>query len=294
MPNKVINALIEERADAFVAAFRQRSKALFQDDTKRNHIRHPGEFGTYREAITADFIRCFLPQHLSVETGFIVNPSGAVSGQLDLIVYNPHMTPPLESKQRQRFFPVETVVAVGEVHSDISKTQFREALGRLAEVKRIRAALHAESSTVSRWIDVKGVPYSPDRVPFDQVFTFLVCNRFDFDFDGLSFPGILNEIYEDIDDNKRHNTILSIEDGLLLYSGKLPNDETTLDTYFPTAPMTGTPFCHKWILNDGNQYAPLKEFGANLFMHACHCTVAYADLGEYHEIGKHKFWKETE
>ena len=126
MPNKIIDELIEERIDIFRSAFAQRAKVLFQDNEKRNNLRHPGEFGTYREAITRDFLQSFLPQRLAIDTGFIVNALGDVSGQIDLVIYDPSLTPPLESKNRQRFFPVETVVAAGEVKSDMDKGQFKD------------------------------------------------------------------------------------------------------------------------------------------------------------------------
>ena len=51
MANKIIDELIEERIDGFRSAFAQRAKVLFRDDSKQNRLSHPGEFGTYREAI---------------------------------------------------------------------------------------------------------------------------------------------------------------------------------------------------------------------------------------------------
>ncbi len=51
MANKIIDELIEERIDGFRSAFVQRAKVFFRDDSKQNRLSHPGEFGTYREAI---------------------------------------------------------------------------------------------------------------------------------------------------------------------------------------------------------------------------------------------------
>ena len=290
MPNTIIDNLIEERADTFLSAFSQRAKALFRDDTKANRVRHPGEYGTYRESITADFLRCFLPQHLSIDTGFIVNSMGNVSKQVDLVLYDPTMTPPLESKQRQRFFPVETLVAAGEVRSEITKQSLEDALGRLAEVKALRAKLAPESSAVKRWYGLGDTKYDPTGIPFDQVFTFLVCKRFSFRF-ASSFPSTLDEIYRGVDYGLRHSAILSIDEGLLYYTGKFP-DGTMGDSYFPTSPIDGTRHLNKWIRNHENRYAPLKGFCASLFMHACHCTVGYADLAQYQSVGKHHYWTE--
>ena len=66
MANKIIDELIEERIDIFRSAFTQRAKVLFRDDQKHNNLRHPGEFGTYREAITRDFL------HRSCYSGWLL------------------------------------------------------------------------------------------------------------------------------------------------------------------------------------------------------------------------------
>lgn len=100
MANKIIDELIKERVDIFRSAFTERAKTLFHDDKKQNKLRHSGEFGTYREAIVHDFLHSFLPQRLAIDTGFIVNALGEVSGQIDLVIYDPSLTPPLESQNR--------------------------------------------------------------------------------------------------------------------------------------------------------------------------------------------------
>lgn len=290
MPNRIVDTLIEERADIFLSAFRQRSKDLFVDDDKAIGLRHPGEFGTYRENITADFLKCFLPQHLEIETGFVVNAHDEVSKQIDLVVYNPWMTPALESKRRQRFYPVETLVAAGEVRSDVSRERLADGLRRLAQVKALRTRLPPKASAIIRWPGLGETEYDPAKVPFDQVFTFLVCKRFTFDFSS-SFPSVLDDIYSDIDDGLRHSAILSLDDGLLYYTGDR-GDGTMVNSYFPTVPFVGGRHLSKWIRTDENLYAPLKSFGASIFMHACHCTVAHPDLGQYQIFGRHHYWTE--
>lgn len=213
-----------------------------------------------------------------------MNWSGGVSRQIDLVVYNPQLTPPLESKQRQRFFPVETVVAVGEVRSDVTRERLTDALRRLAEVKALRTELNSEASAVQRWYGLGQTEYNPRRFAFDQVFTFLVCKEFVFDLRS-SFPTVLDEIYSDIDYGQRHNGILSVEDGLLQYTGRSPTGDHG-GTYFPTSPVDGAiRHSNRWIENSSDRYAALKLFCSDIFMHACHCTVGYADMGQYHVIG---------
>ena len=286
MANKIIDELIEERIDIFRSAFAQRAKVLFHDDEKRNKLRHPGEFGTYREGITRDFLQSFLPQRLAIDTGFIVNALGETSGQIDLVIYDPSLTPPLESKNRQRFFPVETVIAAGEVKSDVDKGQFKDGLIRLAKVKEMRSNLPNEASAAVRWYRLGNTEYDPDKIPFDQVFTFLICNCIKFSLrHDLNFPSILDEIYESVAYEHRHSSVLSIEDGLLHYTSEFP-DGGSGDCYFPVSPMEKRINRNKWIHGHGDNYAHFKHFCSDLFMHATHCTVGYVNLIQYTNTGK--------
>ena len=280
MANKIIDELIEERIDVFRSAFVQRAKVLFRDDSKQNRLSHPGEFGTYREAIVRDFLQSFLPQRLAIDTGFVVNALGEISGQIDLVIYDPSLTPPLESKNRQRFFPVETVIAAGEVKSDVNRDQFAAALIRIAKVKEMRSTLTDEASAVVRWHGLGTTEYNPDKIPFDQVFTFLICNRIAFPLHNVLFPSTLNDIYKSVTYAHRHSSILSLEDGLLHYTSEFPEGEFA-DCYFPISPAGKGANRNKWICGQDNDYAHFKHFCSDLFMHAVHCTVGFANLMDY-------------
>lgn len=286
MANKIINELIEERIDIFRSAFKVRAKTLFHDDEKQNKLRHTGEFGTYREAIVHDFLHPFLPQRLAIDSGFIVNALGEVSKQIDLVIYDPSLTPPLESQNRQRFFPVETVIAAGEVKSNVRREEFKKGLIRLAKVKEMRSNLPNEASAAARWYGLAKYEYNPDEIPFDQVFTFLICNRIDFPLrNDLNFPSTLNEMYESVAYEHRHSSILSIEDGLIHYISELPDGEFA-DCSFPVQPIRKEPNPNKWIQGHNNDYAHFKMFCSNLFMHASHCTIGSVNLIQYASTGK--------
>ncbi len=283
MANEIIDELIEERIDIFRSAFTVRAKTLFYDDDKQNKLRHPGEFGTYREAIVHDFLHSFLPQRLAIDTGFIVNALGEVSKQIDLVIYDPSLTPPLESQNRQRFFPIETVIAAGEVKSDVRREEFKKGLIRLAKVKAMRSAMPNELSAAVRWYRLEKSEYNPDKISLDQVFTFLICNSIDFPLRGDIISSTLNEIYESVDYAHRHSAVLSLENGLFFYID--PDNETCS---FPIS-MTGIENNRNyWVHSPDNEYAHFKRFCSDLFMHAAHCTVGYVNLLKYANFGKDK------
>ena len=64
--------------------------------------------------------------------------------------------------------------------------------------------------------DHDGNNYDPRNNPYDQIFTFIVCKKLSFNISNLSTE--LNKLYGDSTEYRhRHNLILSVEDGLLVY-----------------------------------------------------------------------------
>jgi len=72
-------------------------------DAKKNRVRnligdkHWGEEGRYKEKILKNLVKKYLPNNLSIGTGFIINNIASkpiVSNQIDIIIYD-NNTPPL-------------------------------------------------------------------------------------------------------------------------------------------------------------------------------------------------------
>lgn len=128
-----LQALLDQKILNFVSAFCDSSRQMFVNT--EGVLIHPGEFGTYREAITKEFLKAFVPQRLGIDSGFVINTTGRVSTQCDLVMYDKSSTPLLNNENLQRFFPAESVCAVGEVKSVLSLAGLKSALRKLAAVK---------------------------------------------------------------------------------------------------------------------------------------------------------------
>jgi hypothetical protein len=210
VPNIIFNYILEDKIDAFKHSFCNTAKQTFIDPSGR--MLHPGEYGSYREACCRDFLQYFVAQYLSIERGFIINTYNEVSTECDIIIYDRNNTPLIQSREMQKFYPVETVAAVGEIKSTLTKDMLRTALIKLSKVKALRHA-PITSSFINRSSD-EG--YDPDNNPLDTIFTFLICEKFDFTLENISVE--INNIYpQDTNPNYRHNLILSIKDGLFAY-----------------------------------------------------------------------------
>ena len=209
--NDIFKKLLDRKIDNFIYAYKNLSRDVFVNET--GTLIHPGEFGMYREKIVSELLRPFLPSKLEVGTGFIITSKNRISTQCDIIIYDRENTPVIENGE-QRFFPVESVVGVVEVKSKLSKSEFRDALVKLANVKALREDIGTKNPYVFK--DGSYAGFDTKTNVRDQMATFLICESLEFK-PGDDLNRFFADIYKDLDCSLYHNMILSLNDGVYLY-----------------------------------------------------------------------------
>lgn len=122
-------------------------------------LQHAGLAGQLRELLVRELLRPIVPSYVGFGSGKIVDHLGHESRQIDLIVYDNRMMPPLlfATDESVGLYPVEACVYAVEI-----KTK--------ATAKDVRHAIEVGSS-------VGGLQYVPeycrDGVPLSRVFTVL-------------------------------------------------------------------------------------------------------------------------
>jgi hypothetical protein len=237
LSNKVLQALAIERIERLKLAFSS-SKDVFWD-AENARLLHPGEYGTFREKAVQELLQLFIPEQFGIDSGFVITNQGDISTQCDLIIFERSITPSIVTNAHKRFFPIEAVVAVGEVKSDVaSMATLVDHLEKLARVKALREHIRNPSSRRS----YRNRDYNPEKNPFDHIFSFLICNRFGFD----PNSGQLEYSHQTAS-RFRHNLVLSITDGLFCY--KAINGPPNYHY-----PSTGEKEHEiKWLRNDGSE-----------------------------------------
>lgn len=264
MGSTILNALLEEKIKGFINSFSNLSDKVFYDE-ETNKLIHPAEYGMFREQICKDFLHFLIPSNLQINQGFIINSKNEISTQCDIIIYDKNTTPLLENTDRQRFFPVETVCAVGEVKSTLSKTKFKETINKLAKINNIRCSL-SESSIYKSANEL----FSPKINQTDNLITFIICQKLDFDLNDL--PKEINAMYNDVEQNCKHNMILSINDGIFLYSKG--------NKIIPYSSINGESAKNALIAADENNMH-IKIFASNIFLTSSSATIFFPEMGNY-------------
>lgn len=261
MPNQIFTRLIKDKIEHFVSSYLELSRDVFFDPTKKNRIAHPGEFGAYREGLVKEFLQLFVPERLQVGSGFAINASEQVSPQLDIILYDPAVTPKFENSSHQRFFPIESICGVGEVKSILrTKNDLRDALERLWQVKRMAMNVHQR--------------VNQERTKVKVPFSFLFCEKI------TATPEEVNrwfvEIYKQHDVVKEHwhNVIATIYSGLFKYATM--QDITVGSSVIPKNSIGAIPVSFGGILN-GNFHLPSKENGTHLISFGHDLVIEFAN-----------------
>jgi hypothetical protein len=213
----------------------EKSKEIFWDEEK-NRLYHPGEYGEYREDLLKKFLHLYVPERFGISSGFIITSKGDISKQCDVIIYDKTYTPKIQNIENQRFFPIETVLGVGEVKSTINSIgELNKYLQKLSLVKTLRKTIkdpvpYRRGGRAARNPNHK---FDPNNIFSDNIFTFLLCHKLNFKID------INNIDYNGIDSKLWHNMVLSLKDGLICYQGKKTKNlyfsfirEKVLDNWF--------------------------------------------------------------
>jgi len=131
-----------ERAVAAAIASRSLEHALFK--------------GRLREILITELIRPFLLPQFGVVTGLIVDQDGRQSNQIDVIIYDERVVPPLMLSASEGIVPCHSVLATIEVKSRLNMTELKKAVQNARSVKLLK-------------YDYKNVPLPGER-GFELVF----------------------------------------------------------------------------------------------------------------------------
>jgi len=249
MASSVLQALTAERIERLKLSFAT-SRAAFWDQEK-SRLFHTGEYGTFRERAVQELLHLYTPGEFKIGSGFIITSRGSVSTQCDLVVFDSSKAPKIVTDSHQAFFPVECVVAVGEVKSDISSAkELNEHLDKLSKIKKLKE----EIPNPSPYRSYRNLAFSPAINPFDHIFTFLICNRLNFipDSTCIFYP-------ESTEPRLQHNAVVSIEDGGFFYR----TDDGPPNLYYPT--LGNTAHQHKWVATNED----------SIPTHFCHFLSGY-------------------
>lgn len=98
-------------------------------------IDHRGEKGTAREDLIKEFLLQYLPQNFGIERGLIINSNLEQSNQQDLYIYDKSITPRFIDTEHVKVVPVESIVSIIEVKSELTTEELKSGLDNICRVR---------------------------------------------------------------------------------------------------------------------------------------------------------------
>ena len=104
----------------------------------RRTLTHPVAIGDVAELEWIGLLSEYLPRRYSVDRGFVVDHTGSVSDQIDILVYDKHYTPFVFHINGVKYIPAEAIYAAIESKQDISKKNIEYAAEKARSVRLLR------------------------------------------------------------------------------------------------------------------------------------------------------------
>ncbi|MDP2316688.1 MAG: hypothetical protein Q8P41_27585 [Pseudomonadota bacterium] len=124
------------RIDDLFGSLQERLQASLK--VARAVIGHPGTKGDACEGDWVGMLGMHLPARYSVSKAFVVDCDGAISDQLDVVIYDRQYSPLLFQHGTCLYIPAESVYGVMEVKQDLTREHVLYAGEKIASVRRLR------------------------------------------------------------------------------------------------------------------------------------------------------------
>ncbi len=150
----------------------------------REAIEHRGLKGEAFENTFREFLRQYIPRSLDVSTGFLIDPTGKISKQLDVIISDAAKTPIFYYSGSIRVIPVECAYAVIEVKANLNTCELNRAFENMKSVRALKKTAYAPSAG-----DVRNL-----RKLYGQVCEIWPINYYIFAYDSIGLKTLANHI----------------------------------------------------------------------------------------------------
>jgi hypothetical protein len=196
----------------------------------------PGNIGNAREHSARVQLMKLLPPYLSIESGLLIDSYDNQSKQQDIVIFERDFCPvySINDTPGANYFPIEGVIANGEIKSSVNKKDLVKALDNIRSAKLLRKYAQktdegfrsfAYFRYFGRAVSLSTLPsnqFNQDRNYRDQIYSFILCNSF------TSNPDTVLKNLVEYKNTYGHecmpNIIISLKDGFI--QGMLSNNRS--------------------------------------------------------------------
>lgn len=102
-----------------------------------SEIEHRPTKGDFREDIVKEFLNQYLPENFGITKGVVIDVEGNESKQQDILIYDKSTTPKFLTSETETVLPIESVIAIVEVKSNLNKNELNKSLDNIKSVRQM-------------------------------------------------------------------------------------------------------------------------------------------------------------
>ena len=157
---------------------------LVSEFSRAGMMTQPGAIGSGREQSAKQKLKLILPAGVGIGSGFIIDSYGNTSKQCDIILYEENFALRFNPNNdiNNIYYNCESVIAVGEVKSDVTKKELLDSIQKLRIVKSMQRRddgrsfrKYFSSQAVDELLGPGTRDYKVKTSPLKQIYTFLLC-----------------------------------------------------------------------------------------------------------------------
>lgn len=217
-------------------------------------IPHSGEEGGAKEDAIREFLETYLPERFGVATGFVFDFKGDTSQQIDVVIFDRMVAPRFKILGNRYFFPCESVVAVGELKTNLTKEKLVDSIGKIRSVKSLDRTAGGKNVVRNGYqFEMPNEKLDPSKNHVDNIFGFI------FSIDSGSLNSVAQNTITEIIPFPRQqwpNLVCIMNRGLISYFsiklGGLTTDPYVADGLYFSEPEDSNTSFLKWFSLLGN------------------------------------------
>lgn len=201
--------------------------------------------GTGGEALVAAFLQARLPEQVGCAAGQVIDSSGAISKQVDVVLFDRARTPMLfrSPNGADRLIPVEGVLCVIEVKTHLTKAMLPGILENCRSVKRLSRTAYFDQ------------PMTPTYRLYDQDWT-------DFPLHYSVFAAKSDNMYAEDINEMQYDDPLHERIDLVCYLDRGSNLNVAIPDMYASPLISATPSAGSGLINIESDQGLLHWYGA--------------------------------
>jgi hypothetical protein len=232
----------------------------------------PGLIGSAREHPARVQLVKLLPAYVSIGSGLLIDSYGEQSKQQDIVMFERDFCPvySINDTPGATYFPIEGVIANGEVKSSVNKNVLFEALDNIRSAKLLRRYPHKTDAgfgslagfrnfgMVSSFAATPNDEFNQNLKFQDQIYSFILCNSFTH-----SPDAVLDNLveYQRLHGHEcMPNIIISLNNGFI--QGMQSNNENLQFSLLTSDSFSFVPAsdrCFAYLVNQLQQYVRIAR-----------------------------------